>query len=239
MSLELFAFLIAAAAGLTTLLGAALAIVRKEPSARFLAAGLAFAAVAMLLISFLELIPESAAMVGLWPMLGIAALGVGAIGALHYFAPANTDRMKRTGFIVAAAVALHNIPEGAAPFIAIVTAPESGLLVAAAIALHNIPEGLAIAAPLVAARVSRWKIMLIAGVAGLAEVLGAALAWMAAAWMGPWVLGALLAGAAGMMIWLSLFELLPAARRVLKGAAPAAGAALSIAVVGGGLLFFT
>jgi zinc transporter, ZIP family len=224
MSLELFAFLVAAAAGLTTLLGAGLAIVRKEPSRRFLAAALALAAVAMLLISFIELLPESTEMIGLWPTLGITVLGMGAIAVLHFLAPENTDRMKRTGFVVAAAVALHNIPEGAAPFIAIVASPESGLIVAAAIALHNIPEGLAIAAPLVAAGVSRAKIILVAGIAGMAEVLGAALAWMAAAWLGPWVLGAMLAGAAGMMIWLAAIELLPAAARVLKSKATTAGA---------------
>ena len=84
----------------------------------------------------------------------------------------------RTALITGAALLLHNFPEGVLTFFAGTADPALGLRTAAAIALHNIPEGLAVAVPFAYAARSRAAGVLAALVSGLAEPLGAVLAWL-------------------------------------------------------------
>lgn len=230
MSHELFAFTIAAAAGMATVIGALVALIGK-PSRRLLAAGLAFAAGAMVLVSVVEILPEAAGETGLAAAIlfaGVGALVVAGMQAgLRRFMPESPSRSRlgRTGLLVAAAVALHNLPEGMAPFLAAMASPGAGVVIALAIALHNIPEGIAIAVPLRAAGASRGKALGFSAIAGAAEAVGAGIAWAFAAVLSGYAVAALLAGVAGMMLWLSVAELLPAARRAAAGALPYAGAA--------------
>ena len=121
-------------------------------------------------------------------------------------------RLLRTGTVTALALALHNVPEGFATFVAALQAPEVAIPVVAAIALHNIPEGLAVAVPVRRATGSRSKAFWLASMTGLAEPVGAVLGFLL---LSPLLsgdaMGAILAGVAGVMVFVSLDELLPAA----------------------------
>ncbi|MCZ4327134.1 zinc transporter ZupT [Brachybacterium paraconglomeratum] len=121
-------------------------------------------------------------------------------------------RLLRTGAITAAALALHNVPEGFATFVAALQAPEVAIPVVAAVALHNIPEGLAVAVPVRRATGSRSKAFWLATMTGLAEPVGAVIGYLllAPVLTGD-AMGAVLAGVAGVMVFVSLDELLPAA----------------------------
>ncbi|HEX7349375.1 zinc transporter ZupT [Brachybacterium sp.] len=121
-------------------------------------------------------------------------------------------RLLRTGAVTAAALALHNVPEGFATFVAALQAPEIAIPVVAAIALHNIPEGLAVAVPVRRATGSRSKAFWLASMTGLAEPVGAVLGYLLLApLLSGDAMGAILAGVAGVMVFVSLDELLPAA----------------------------
>ncbi|MCZ7608017.1 MAG: ZIP family metal transporter [Planctomycetota bacterium] len=240
MSAELFAFLLASLAGLATLAGAGLALLQREHSPRLLAGSLAFAAGAMLLVSLWEILPEAAANLGAWwPVLFLAGAGallvVAMQAGLEKLAP-DRGRHSRVGLLVALAIGLHNLPEGAAPFVSALASPEAGLVIALAIALHNIPEGIAVVSPMLAGGASRAKALAFAAVAGLAEAVGALIAWLFVAWLSAPVIGGMLALVGGIMVWLSLAELLPAARRATRGPAPVYGTATGIAAMALSLL---
>lgn len=121
-------------------------------------------------------------------------------------------RLLRTGTVTAIALALHNVPEGFATFVAALQAPEVAIPVVAAIALHNIPEGLAVAVPVRRATGSRAKAFWLATMTGFAEPVGAVIGFLL---LSPLLegaaMGAILAGVAGVMVFVSLDELLPAA----------------------------
>ncbi|MDN6303955.1 MAG: zinc transporter ZupT [Brachybacterium sp.] len=121
-------------------------------------------------------------------------------------------RLLRMGAVTAAALALHNVPEGFATFVAALQAPEVAIPVVAAIALHNIPEGLAVAVPVRRATGSRAKAFWLASMTGMAEPVGAVIGYLL---LSPLLtgeaMGAILAGVAGVMVFVSRDELLPAA----------------------------
>lgn len=121
-------------------------------------------------------------------------------------------RLLRTGTVTAIALALHNVPEGFATFVAALQSPEIAIPVVAAITLHNIPEGLAVAVPIRRATGSRAKAFWLATMTGLAEPVGAVIGYLLLApLLGGEAMGAILAGVAGVMVFVSLDELLPAA----------------------------
>jgi ZIP family zinc transporter len=233
------AFLLASAAGLATVVGAAFALLGRG-SPRVLSGSLAFAAGAMVLVSLLEILPEAVSRLGL--ALALAAAGVGALlvaglqRGLNRWMPDGGSPLRRTGLLVALAIGLHNLPEGMAPFLSALASPEAGVAIAVAIALHNIPEGVAIAVPLRAAGASRARAFAYATVAGLAEAAGAGIAWAFAGMLSESAIAAMLAGVAGIMLWLSAAELMPAARKAAQGLAPYMGAATGAAVMALSLL---
>ena len=144
----------------------------------------------------------------------------------------------RAGLAVGAALVLHNLPEGVLTLFSGAADPALGRRTALAVALHNIPEGLAIAAPLAWATGKRWQAVGAALASGLAEPLGALLAWgLLRGVLTPALLNGTVAMVAGVMLWVALAELLPQALRA--GRAGAAGAAagcltmlLGVAVLG-------
>ena len=122
------------------------------------------------------------------------------------------DRLLKTGLLVALGIGVHNFPEGITTFVGTMQDPALGIAIAIAIALHNIPEGIAVSAPVYAATGSRGKAFLWSALSGAAEPVGAALA---AAVLLPFlnatVLGLVLAAVAGIMVFISLDELIPVA----------------------------
>jgi ZIP family zinc transporter len=96
--------------------------------------------------------------------------------------------------------------------------------IAVAVALHNIPEGVSVSVPIFYATGDRRKAFLYSFLSGLAEPVGAGLAWLAILFflgdggvVPPQVTGALFAGVAGIMVYISLDELLPTSRAYGKG----------------------
>ena len=136
----------------------------------------------------------------------------------------NTERqeLKRTGIMSAVAIAVHNFPEGLVTFLAALYNPALGIAVAIAIAIHNIPEGIAVAAPIYYATGSRSKALLTSILSGLTEPLGALLAFFA------WIflrnlandlelaVGISFAAAGGIMVFVAIHQLLPAAQKYGK-----------------------
>ncbi|WP_159310659.1 ZIP family metal transporter, partial [Klebsiella pneumoniae] len=109
----------------------------------------------------------------------------------------------------------HNFPEGIATFVTASSHLELGFGIALAVALHNIPEGLAVAGPVYAATGSKRTAILWAGISGLAEILGGVLAWLILGSMiSPVVMAAIMAAVAGIMVALSVDELMPLAKEI-------------------------
>lgn len=148
-------------------------------------------------------------------------------------------RMMRTGLMTALAVGIHNFPEGIATFMAALQSPQTGIAIAIAIAIHNIPEGIAVSVPVYYATGSRKKAFKFSFLSGLAEPIGALVAYLILApFLSDELLGIVFAAVAGIMVYISLDELLPAAHEYGEHHAAIWGLILGMAVMAVGLLLF-
>jgi ZIP family zinc transporter len=120
-------------------------------------------------------------------------------------------QLLKTGTLLAIGITIHNIPEGIAVGAGYMHLPEFGMFIAMAILLHNIPEGIATALPLCKAGVCRWSSFRVALFSGLAEPIGALLAALFLKSFTFFIPGAL-AFAGGVMVFITLDELIPTAR---------------------------
>jgi ZIP family zinc transporter len=135
------------------------------------------------------------------------------------------NELLRTGLFAALAIGIHNFPEGLATFLSALQDPALGTAIAMAIALHNIPEGISVSVPIYFATGKRGKAFLYSVLSGMSEPVGAAIAYIAlrvlvggeGGVMPPEVMGVLFAGVAGIMVYISLDELLPTSRAYGKG----------------------
>ena len=119
----------------------------------------------------------------------------------------------RMGVFTALAIAIHNFPEGMATFVSALQSPEIAIPIVAAIAIHNIPEGIAVSVPIYQATGSKKKAFLYSFVSGLAEPVGALIGWLVLLpIMSDTVFGIIFAAVAGIMVFISVDELLPSAR---------------------------
>jgi ZIP family zinc transporter len=144
------------------------------------------------------------------------------------------------GVLVALAVALHNFPEGLGTFLVLLEDPAVGIVLAAAIAIHNIPEGIAISVPIYHATGKRSKAFLYSFSSGLAEPLGAVTGYLI---LRPFIdettFGIVFAGVAGMItIFISLDQLLPAARECGRPHLAIYGLIAGMMVMAGSLVLF-
>ena len=122
-------------------------------------------------------------------------------------------RLMRMGVFTALAIAIHNFPEGLATFVSALQEPGVAIPIVLAIAIHNIPEGIAVSVPIYQATGSRRRAFSYSFFSGLAEPLGAMLGWLVLhPIMSDTVFGLIFAGVAGIMVFISFDELLPAAR---------------------------
>ena len=122
-------------------------------------------------------------------------------------------QLMRMGIFTALAIAIHNFPEGMATFVSAFQEPSVAIPIVAAIAIHNIPEGIAVSVPIYQATGSRKKAFLYSFVSGLAEPVGALIGWLVLLpIMSDFVYGIIFAAVAGIMVFISVDDLLPAAR---------------------------
>ncbi len=121
-------------------------------------------------------------------------------------------KLMRMGLFSALAIAIHNFPEGLASFMAALTEPALGISIAIAIAIHNIPEGVAVSIPVYYATGSKRKAFCISFLSGLSEPVGAVLGFfILRSLFGEVMFGVIFAAVAGIMVYISLDELLPTA----------------------------
>lgn len=233
-------------AGGATFIGAIVGVMGQRPSNRVLAFALGFAAGIMLLISLMEMLPGALHAEGMSPVLGY---GMFILGLSGYFMldrllphqhpqdfmamrrrPAN---LRRTAILLTLGISLHNFPEGVATFITASSDMEVGLGIALAVAIHNIPEGLAVAGPMYAATGSKLKAILWACASGMAEILGGVVAFMLFGPMvSPVAIAAVMAAVAGIMVALSVDELMPLAREIDPHSNPSYGVLCGMTVMG-------
>lgn len=158
----------------------------------------------------------------------------------------HSKKLMRMGLFTALAIAIHNFPEGLATFLAALEDPMIGGALAIAIALHNIPEGISVSIPIYYATGDRKKAFIYSFLSGLAEPIGALLGfWALTFFIGseggviPYnIMGMLFSGVAGVMVYISLDELLPTSRAYCKGHDSIIGLILGMAIMALSLLLF-
>ena len=154
----------------------------------------------------------------------------------------NSKALQRLGLMSALAIAIHNFPEGIATFIGALNDPEMGAGITFAIAIHNIPEGIAVAIPIYYATRSKGKALLYATLSGMSELVGALLCLGITAAFGIELTGTspvfplILSAVAGIMIYISLDELLPTAEKYGKHHVAIAGVVGGMAIMAVSLL---
>lgn len=160
------------------------------------------------------------------------------IGGLFVGAkPPPTQALGRMGLLAAIAIGIHNFPEGIGTFFAALDDPRLGVVIGIAIALHNIPEGISVAVPIYYATGNRMRAFTLSFLSGLAEPVGAILGYLVLQpIMTPTLSGMLFASVAGVMVFVSLDELLPAARAYSRGHEPVYGILSGMAVMALSLL---
>ncbi len=236
----LIAFGLTLFAGLATGIGSAMAFFAKKTNTKFLAISLGFSAGVMIYVSFVEifmkakdsLVGEYGEVSGTWTTVLSFFSGMLLIALIDKLIPSaenphememiedmNQDNPKakhlmRMGVFTALAIGIHNFPEGLATFTAALTDPNLGIAIAVAIAIHNIPEGIAVSVPVYFATGSRRKAFRLSFLSGLAEPIGALVGYLVLMpFLSPAMFGVVFAGVAGIMVFISIDELLPAAQK--------------------------
>lgn len=226
------ALILSTLAGLATLLGALTIFFAKTKNERLLSVSLGFAAGIMLSVSFTDLFPNAELLfaAGAGPkaavLLSVAFLIVGLLiaSAIDLFVPHEAfdpaqgeqphQNLFRVGVVSTLAIALHNFPEGIATFMAGYKDAALGVSIALAISLHNIPEGIAVAMPVYYATGSKKKALKYTFLSGMAEPVGALAAYLILRpFIDDFVLGAVFAAVAGIMIYITIEELIPSSRQ--------------------------
>lgn len=237
----LFAFGLTLLAGLSTGIGSAVAYFAKRTNVRFLSVALGFSAGVMIYISLVEIFHKALEDLqgalgngsGYWAASAAFFGGMGAIALIDRLVPsyenphephtaeqmedraaaAKQRKLHRMGVLTALAIAIHNFPEGLATFVAALTDPHLGIAITVAVAIHNIPEGIAVSVPIFYATGSRKKAFVYSFLSGLSEPIGALVGFgLLFLFFNEVMLGVVFASVAGIMVFISLDELLPAAR---------------------------
>ncbi|MDO9537375.1 MAG: zinc transporter ZupT, partial [Thermoplasmata archaeon] len=231
MDAVIVALLLTTLAGLSTGIGSAIAYFIKKPKMIYLSFSLGFSGGVMLYVSFMELLPNG--IEGAGEAMGVLAFFIGVlfIGIIdmaipqaenpHDFkAPSDIKKGKvnkglmRAGIFTALAIGIHNFPEGLATFGTALGNVKLGIIIALAIAIHNIPEGISVSVPIYYATGDRKKAFKYSFLSGLAEPIGAIIGYLILMpFLSVGVLAALLAFVAGVMVYISVDELLPMAHR--------------------------
>ena len=229
------ALLLTLLAGLSTGIGSGIAYFIKKPKIVYLAFALGLSAGVMIYISFLEMLPIAIRDIGDLHAMIAFFVGIGVIALIDLLVPEqenphefagiaeptahpDTGKLMRTGLMAALAIAIHNFPEGLATFAVTLGDVRLGVFIAIAIAIHNIPEGIAVSVPILFATGNKNKAFFYSFLSGLSEPAGVIIGYLILMpFLSPALLAALLAFTAGVMVYISLDELLPMAHRYGHG----------------------
>lgn len=221
-----YSFLVSSLAGLSTLLGSFLIFFPQKDN-KILAGSLSFAAGVMITVSLTDLLPSSYDLLSktffsvfaILLLLTCFVIGVILSFSIDKYLPSETEGKKkgslyRVGIFSMIAIILHNIPEGIATFMASSVDRSLGLSLALAISLHNIPEGISISVPIYYATKNKGKALFYTFISGISEPFGALLAYL---FLSPFItdlwMGCLFAIIAGIMMHISIYELLPTSKK--------------------------
>lgn len=235
----ILAFLLTLVAGLSTGIGSLIALLSKKTNTKFLSIILGFSAGVMIYVSMVEIFQEANTILStahglkignLLTILGFFA-GMLLIGIIDKVIPkeqnphdiklvenintqkVNKIKLMRTGVFTAIAIGIHNFPEGLATFISALSDPKIAIPIVIAIAIHNIPEGIAVSVPIYYATGDRKKAFMYSFLSGLSEPIGALIGYLILMpILNDTIYGIVFAFVAGIMVFISLDELLPAAR---------------------------
>ncbi|MDY4788249.1 MAG: zinc transporter ZupT [Bacilli bacterium] len=234
------AFILTLFAGLSTSIGAFISLFSRRDNKQFLAAALGFSAGVMVYVSLVDLFQQgisdmtSTFSPKIATIYGVIAFfsGILLIAIIDRVIPASDNpheiqhnenniankRLFKVGILTAIAIAIHNFPEGIATFISGLQDLSLALPITFAIALHNIPEGIAVATPIYYATGNKKRAFLLSSISGLAEVLGGLIGYLILRpFINDVVLGMVLCAVAGIMVFISIDELIPTAKEYDKG----------------------
>jgi len=237
----LFALGLTLFAGLATTAGSLMAFFSRKFKPSFLCASLGFSAGVMIYVAFVEIFVKAneslgnlhGEKTGYWFTVLAFFAGIALIAVVDRLVPSfenphemkdvagsgsikvdNSARLHRLGLFSALAIGIHNFPEGMATFMGALHDPAIGISIAAAIAIHNIPEGIAVSVPVYYSTGSRKKAFWLSFLSGFAEPVGAVAGYfILRLFFDPAgsVFGLVFSAVAGIMVYISLDELLPAA----------------------------
>lgn len=215
-----YSLLISSFAGISTLLGGLVVYFKFKDKKSFIAFALSFSLSVMISLSIFELLPDS--FITLSSRFGLL---VGIIFTTVMFLVGkflvtkinkklvllqNKDNLYRVGLLSMIALMLHNFPEGIATFMASYNDLSAGISLGIAIMLHNIPEGISISVPIYYATGSKKRGVIYSLISGLAEPLGAILAFIVLKnYINDITIALVLVIVAGIMITISINEMLP------------------------------
>jgi len=262
----LFAFGITVFAGLCTGIGSLIGFLSKEFNARFLTVSLGFSAGVMIYVSLVEIFAKARTALAVsygdktGYLLTVIAFfsGIALIALIDKLIPSyenphevnlaqkieecsqeQKNKLMRMGLFSALAIGIHNFPEGLATFMSGLSNPTLGVSIAVAVAIHNIPEGVAVSAPVYYATKSRKKAFVLSFLSGLAEPLGALIGYfILRSVFNDTTFGVIFAAVAGIMVYISLDELLPTAEEYGEHHIAIGGLVAGMAVMAASLILF-
>lgn len=223
-----FAFLLTILAGFSTMIGTLVIFIKKGNHDKIVLSSLAFAGGVMICVSITDLIPESLNLLRenfnsqITIILSFLGIMLGAIISMiiDYYLPdvsaksSKNSSLFKVGIISMLAIILHNIPEGIATFVATNNDVSLGISLAVAIAMHNIPEGISISVPIYYSTDSKKKAFIYTLISALSEPFGALITFLFLKnFINDIVLGILFSVIAGIMMQISLFELIPTSKK--------------------------
>lgn len=260
------AFLLTGLAGLSTGIGSIIAFFVKKTNTKFLSISLGLSAGVMIYVSMMELLSDSIQTLGdlLGARKGAAIaltaffVGVFITALIDKLIPESKNphsvtspdhaasalaekqqKLMRTGLLTALSIGIHNFPEGMATFVAALQDPYIAIPIAAAIAIHNIPEGIAVSVPIYYATGDRKKAFLFSFLSGLSEPIGALVGYLILMpFINDMTNSILFAAIAGVMVFISFDELLPAAREYGQHHLSIYGLFIGMAVMAISMLLF-
>ena len=255
----IFALSLTVLAGLATGIGSVLALFAKRTNTKFLAVSLGFSAGVMLYVSMIEIFQKArqylsdatTPTVGYWLAAAAFFAGIILIALIDYFVPSAegdigcrdnapcSAALERMGIMTALAIGIHNFPEGMATFTSALKDPHLGIAIAVAIAIHNIPEGIATSVPIYYSTGSRQRAFWVSFFSGVTEPLGAVIGYLILRpFFNDTLFGVLFGLVAGIMVFISIEELLPMAREYEKSKATIIGVIIGMMVIALSLLLF-